>query len=143
MTRHIGERLSISYTNLAFILCNQEASETMKRLAATFLVLVTIYVIYFDLSHGTLPYTQESIPASQAVPVNADDSGSSAFPSFDYKVKAGDTALLIIEKQLNKNIPVTIDQLVKDFKQLNNGISPENIQIGKVYHFPDYTNSGT
>lgn len=112
----------------------------MKRLAATFLVLVTIYVIYFDLSHGTLTYTKETIPTSQAIPVNTN---SSAFPSFDYKVKAGDTALLIIEKQLNKNIPVTIDQLIKDFKKLNNGTAPEDIQIGKVYHFPDYTNSET
>ncbi|PKG21927.1 hypothetical protein [Niallia nealsonii] len=112
----------------------------MKRLATTFLVLVTIYVIYFDLSHGTLNYTEKPSSSPQAVPVN---SNSSAFPSFDYKVKTGDTALLIIEKQLNKNIPVTIDQLIKDFKQLNNGISPEEIQSGKIYHFPDYTGNGT
>ncbi|WP_445490395.1 hypothetical protein [Niallia sp. 03133] len=105
----------------------------MKRLVITLLVFITIYVIYFDLNHGTLSSTQEPAIEVHATPTNS-------IPSFQQKVKTGDTVLLIVEDELHKNLPVSIDQLIKDFKKLNNKLSPEDIQVGKTYYFPDYEN---
>ena len=31
-----------------------------------------------------------------------------------------------------------MNQMIKDFKKLNNGTAPEDIQIGKTYKFPIY-----
>ncbi|MFT8320371.1 MAG: hypothetical protein ABF649_05635 [Bacillus sp. (in: firmicutes)] len=105
----------------------------MKRLVITALILITVYVIYFDLNHGTLSPTQEPAIEVQASP-------NTSIPSFQHKVQTGDTVLLIAEDKLNKSLPVSIDQLIKDFKQLNHNLSPEDIQVGKLYYFPDYQN---
>ncbi|MGP7819074.1 hypothetical protein [Niallia sp. 01092] len=103
----------------------------MKRLFTIFLVLITIYVIYFDLNHGTLTSPQEPVIEVAGAP-------NQSIPAFQQKVKTGDTVLLIVERELHKNLPVSIDQLIADFKKLNDNLSPEDIQVGKIYHFPDY-----
>jgi hypothetical protein len=56
----------------------------------------------------------------------------------EVEVKAGDTVLTIAEKITNKPIPVSITQLIEDFQALNEGTTPEKIQIGKIYKFPVY-----
>ncbi|CAG9619324.1 hypothetical protein [Sutcliffiella rhizosphaerae] len=112
----------------------------MIRLLVVALICITIYSIYFDLTSGTIP---EGTSAIASAPLTDDSSNqfeeiSSNEPYLEVEVMAGDTVLTIAEKIANKPIPVSIQQLIEDFQTLNEGISPEKIQIGKIYKFPVY-----
>lgn len=116
----------------------------MIRLFIAALILITIYSVYYDLSSGTIPEPAAPVTAT-AQPSNSEaQAESSAQPSptnnlyIEVEVKAGDTVLTIAEKIANKPIPVSITQLVEDFQILNDGTTPEKIQIGKTYKFPVY-----
>lgn len=108
----------------------------MKKLLGVLFIFLLIYIIYFDLTVGTIP-----LPASQ----NAVMAGTVvkqkpqlAIPYFEEKVNPGDTLITVVEQQLKKPLPVSIVDLIHDFKVLNSGQSSETIQIGKTYRFPDY-----
>lgn len=105
----------------------------MKRFFITFAILVTIYVIYIDLNEGTLSSTQKQEPSLevQASPEDATN-------VFEQKVQSGDTVLSIVEHYSAGGLTVSLDTVVKDFQQLNDGLKPEDIQIGKTYIFPIY-----
>lgn len=110
----------------------------MKTLFGILLSILIIYVIYFDLTVGTLP-----APANGQVEANATKTKiqkpNVAIPSFSEKVKPGETVISIVEHRLGKPLPVSISELIEDFQALNPGKSPEKIQIGSTYHFPDYS----
>lgn len=110
----------------------------MKKIFGFLFAILVLYVIYFDLTTGTLPASN----AKQVdVKIEADTSSSnSEIPSFEAKVKPGETVISIVEHELNKPLPVSITELINDFRELNPKQSPENIQIGTTYHFPDYSN---
>jgi hypothetical protein len=103
----------------------------MKKFFGALCVLLICYIILFDLKHGTLPHASEK--TSETVTAK-----TVQLSFFEEKVKAGDTVLTIVENRLEAPIPVSISEIVTDFKALNEGISPEKIQIGKTYLFPDY-----
>jgi len=104
----------------------------MKRFVGLLITLIVVYSIYFDLSHGTLPKMEESKPTI-AKPIS-----NEAAVYFEKEVKTGDTVLSIIEDHLNKSVPVPISEVVSDFKKLNDGVAPQEIQPGKTYKFPNY-----
>jgi hypothetical protein len=117
----------------------------MIRLFIAAFILITIYSIYYDLSAGTIP--EQATPATAAVvpqttsPETEEETSpelSSENMYIEVEVKAGDTVLTIAERIANKPIPVSITQLVEDFAHMNEGITPEKIQIGKIYKFPVY-----
>jgi Tfp pilus assembly PilM family ATPase len=58
---------------------------------------------------------------------------------FEKTVENGDTVLTIIEHQLGQSLPVPISEVVTDFQKLNNDLPPQQIQLGKKYKFPDYS----
>lgn len=110
----------------------------MKKLGFLMVTIFLIYIIQYDIRYGTL------IPV-KAVPVSTQTAESSSpgkakttAPYIKVKVKAGDTVLSIVEQLTHRSIPVSMDKVIADFKALNKGISPENIQIGKEYKFPVY-----
>ena len=110
----------------------------MKKLIGFILTVLIIYVIYIDLTVGTLPSTLTTqqvdakieTPKKQLIP---------DMPSFEAKVEPGETVISIVEHQLDKSLPVSITDLIKDFRKLNPGETAEKIQIGSTYHFPDYS----
>jgi hypothetical protein len=109
----------------------------MKGLFGVLLVILIVYAIYIDLTVGTLPNTNktnfEAEPTSAVVKqVNRN------MPVFEEKVKPGDTVISIVEHHINKPLPVSITDLIDDFRKLNPGENPEKIQIGVTYQFPDY-----
>jgi hypothetical protein len=120
------------FNNKAVLNGIYEGGFLMKRLTITFIILLTFYVIYFDLNHGTLSFNQEPATEVQASPTN------SLF-YFKQEVKSGDTVLTIVEEHSTNPSSVSIDKLISDFKTLNNGLLPEDIQIGRSYFFPDYS----
>jgi hypothetical protein len=109
---------------------------SMKKLFGAAFILLLIYIVFFDLQHGTLPAAEEVMV--EEVTVDTDMQATSN-PFFEVKVKAGDTVLSIVENNLGSQIPVSIEEIVNDFTLLNDGTSPEKIQIGKMYRFPDYS----
>lgn len=110
----------------------------MKQLFGFLFAILIIYVIYFDLTVGTLPasFTQQHVDAKIETMVKS----KTDIPSFDAKVKPGETVISIVEHELKKPLPVSITDLIEDFRKLNPSLAPEKIQIGSTYHFPDYSN---
>ena len=105
----------------------------MRRLFGVLITAAILYIIYYDLTDGTLPEQKfEQPPAVETVTEEA------PMPYFEKKVENGDTVLTIIENQLGKSIPIPISDVVTDFKELNHDLPPQNIQPGKTYKFPNY-----
>lgn len=109
----------------------------MKRLAFFLAAVLVIYVVYVDLTKGTLPNENEAVIEAMA----ENEDASLSIPYFEEKVSSGDTVLSVVEKNINGPISVSINEVVSDFKILNNGLSPEKIKSGFVYKFPDYSQS--
>ncbi|MFC3882936.1 hypothetical protein ACFOU2_05225 [Bacillus songklensis] len=111
----------------------------MKRLGFLMVMIFVIYVVQYDIRYGTLPH-------DKAVAVNTkptkesfrEKNSQSDVLYLTVKVKAGDTVLSIVEQLAQDSVPVSIEKVVKDFKTLNKGMSPQSIQIGKEYKFPLY-----
>lgn len=111
----------------------------MKQFIGLAVTLLILYVIYYDLSHGTLPVATKGTP-TQAVETIAHQAEKSSIEYFEKKVNSGDTVLSIVESHLNRSLPVSIQSVINDFQDLNNGLKPEEIQYGKTYKFPNYKN---
>ncbi|MGE7601209.1 hypothetical protein ACQKL5_01775 [Peribacillus sp. NPDC097675] len=108
----------------------------MKRILLFISFCFILFIIYFDLTTGTLPTSQlTSTPVQPSLPVDKPEN-----PSIAYKeilIKPGDTLLSIIEKEKEAtNKP--IEEIISDFQSLNEGLQPENMQIGKTYKIPIY-----
>jgi hypothetical protein len=109
----------------------------MKKLFGFLLAVLIIYVIYIDLTVGTLP---SSLTKQVDAKIETQNTQlKTDIPAFEAKVEPGETVISIVEHQLDKPLPVSITILIKDFQKLNPGKTPEKIQIGSTYHFPDYS----
>ncbi|MCM3599564.1 hypothetical protein M3175_02395 [Robertmurraya korlensis] len=113
----------------------------MKRLFVSLLVTLILYIIYVDLSIGTIPNTTNETIESIEVDSKVNQIDETVLVTFSKTVEQGDTVLSIIESQLKGSIPVPIEKVVNDFIILNKGKKPEEIQAGKSYLFPDYSKS--
>jgi hypothetical protein len=108
----------------------------MKRIFLFLFGLLTIYVIYIDLTAGTLPQDEPQKPEQSVVTMS---NVESSVNSFEAEVEPGETLISIVENHIKKPLPVSIEELIEDFQRLNPGLSPEKIQIGSTYEFPDYS----
>ncbi|MFI8493357.1 hypothetical protein ACIGC1_10660 [Peribacillus butanolivorans] len=109
----------------------------MKRLLLFISFCFIIFIIYFDLTTGTLP---DSHPSTTSVKPSVPASKPASVPSVAYNeitIKPGDTLLSIVEKEIGaSNQP--IETIISDFQGLNEGLKPEQMQIGKTYKIPVY-----
>ncbi|TYR82394.1 hypothetical protein FZC66_02005 [Priestia megaterium] len=109
----------------------------MKKLCTLAAVAFIGYICHYDIKYGTIPVSTETVQATANVAETTQEK-----PKSDHfvkvKVKAGDTVLSIIEQTADDSISVSMKKMITDFSQLNNGMSPEDIQIGKTYKFPVY-----
>lgn len=97
----------------------------MKRLIGFIAAILVMYSVYADLTEGTLPKAEKHIEAASSITFE------------EVFIQPGDTVLSIVEKQ--GGFPdVSIEKIINDFRALNNGMSPEQIQPGKVYKIPVY-----
>lgn len=108
----------------------------MKRIFLFLFGLLTIYVIYIDLTAGTLPKDETQAPEQS---IETMLKLENTIDAFEAEVEPGETLISIVENHIKKPLPVSIDELIKDFQSLNQGIAPEKIQIGSTYQFPDYS----
>ena len=99
----------------------------MKKLFTFLLFGLVAYTIFFDLTNGTL----QMIRSDQNIPVNET-------MAFEWMTaERGDTVLSALEK-VNGSLPVSIEEAMNDFKKLNPGVDPGNIQSGNTYKIPVY-----
>jgi len=108
----------------------------MKKFFGFLLAVLILYVIYIDLTVGTLP---ASLIQQVDAKIETKIKQKVNIASFEAKVEPGETVISIVEHQINKPLPVPINDLIEDFRKLNPGETPEKIQIGSTYHFPDYS----
>ncbi|MCA1054849.1 hypothetical protein LCM10_07595 [Rossellomorea aquimaris] len=121
----------------------------MKRLFIFFGIIILLYSVYYDLNKGTLRLLMDEAsmvtaqPQPQSIRKETVDSVPSSghedpsLPYIEIKIQPGDTVLSLVEDSLEGSLPVSIEQVVTDFEELNS-VPPGKIQIGKIYKIPDY-----
>ncbi|KYD25770.1 MULTISPECIES: LysM peptidoglycan-binding domain-containing protein [Anoxybacillaceae] len=107
----------------------------MKKVISAFIVCLSIYIIYHDVTTGTLITSTKATTASEHM---TDGKTNVHIPYQMVAVKPGDTLLSIMEKLQNGSIPVPIDKAITDFEALNPGEKAQTLQIGKKYKIPVY-----
>lgn len=105
----------------------------MKRIVLWFLAIIVAYSVYFDITVGTLPSAKTAAIMTSTNGLSVQNGLNSKL----VKVKPGDTILSLVERN-EGTLPVSIKRVIIDFQDLNNGIQPEKIQIGKEYRIPVY-----
>lgn len=101
----------------------------MRRIFLFCFILISIYAVYHDLTKGSLPLTKA--PKNETKDVFQDTS------FYLQQIQPGDTVIGIIEKN-EQSMPTSIEQIILDFKNLNDGLEPEKIKIGSTYKFKRY-----
>ncbi|PLT30995.1 LysM peptidoglycan-binding domain-containing protein [Peribacillus deserti] len=99
------------------------------------------FIIYYDLTAGTLPVVNKTtiMPENKHKPPSSAPAASLSGSNrhIEIVIKPGDTILSIIEQREGK-INEPIEKIISDFRSLNKGKDPEDIQIGKKYKIPSY-----
>ncbi|WP_226667396.1 LysM peptidoglycan-binding domain-containing protein [Metabacillus litoralis] len=110
----------------------------MKRFSLLLLCLFICYIAYYDFRVGTLPAVSQAASDNTTVPVvTTSISQKKSINYFEHKVKQGDTVLSIIEKY-HSMLPASIEQISKDFEELNSDVKAHSIVTGQIYRFPSY-----
>ena len=108
----------------------------MKRFVALVVAIIVIYSIYYDVKFGTIP----TVTHASEIKSHIEKPSKQTSPFQIKKVHPGDTVLTVVEELQSGPRSVSINQVITDFQKLNNGIKPEEIQIGQEYKFPLYKN---
>jgi predicted Zn-dependent protease len=111
----------------------------MKKFIGTIMFLLIVYVLYYDLSIGTLPTV---VPKASETTNKVKSEEKKISPKkemhfVEVTVKPGDTLLSLIENREGK-LTQSIPKIIDDFILLNNGLAPDQIQMGKKYKIPTY-----
>jgi hypothetical protein len=107
----------------------------VKKAIIAFVLCLSIYIIYHDVTTGTLI---TSAGATAAPEYAASGKTNVHIPYQTVTVKPGDTLLSIMERQQNGPLPVPIDKAITDFETLNPGEKAQALRIGKKYKIPVY-----
>lgn len=108
----------------------------MKKLIGVLLAFFLLYIVYHDVTQGTLPSINEQ-PVSAATQKVSHSVESQTIPFQKIKIKAGDTVLSLTESF--SNVTVSIEKVIVDFESLNPKATANSIIIGKEYKIPVYT----
>ncbi|MFC4183037.1 LysM peptidoglycan-binding domain-containing protein [Saccharococcus thermophilus] len=103
----------------------------MKKVISAFILCLSIYIIYRDITTGTFIHPTKATTVSPEVT-------DAHIPYQMVTVHPGDTLLSIIEAQQKGPIPVSIDKAIADFEKLNPGEKAQTLRIGKTYKIPLY-----
>lgn len=102
----------------------------MKKAAIAFILCLSIYIIYRDVTTGTLGVSMKTTANHERA--------AKEIPYKTVTVTPGDTLLSIMEKQQHGPLPVSIDKAIADFEALNPGEKAQTLKIGKKYKIPVY-----
>ncbi|QOR65544.1 hypothetical protein IM538_17280 [Cytobacillus suaedae] len=107
----------------------------MKKFIGVLLALFLLYIVYHDVTQGTLPSMKEQ-PVAAAEQVSQPVE-SQKIPFQTVTIKAGDTVLSLTESLSNVN--VSIEKIIADFENLNPKATANSIIIGREYKIPVYS----
>ncbi|RFU65722.1 LysM peptidoglycan-binding domain-containing protein [Peribacillus glennii] len=107
----------------------------MKRLLLFLTACFFGFIVYFDLTTGTLPAM--GIVAVEKAKEYPRQTIKEVLPYKQITVKPGDTLLTIVERE-EGSLQVAIETVVADFQKLNKGLRPQDMQIGETYKIPVY-----
>ncbi|MBD1378906.1 type IV pilus assembly protein FimV [Metabacillus arenae] len=108
----------------------------MKRLFILCLSLFICYIVYYDIQKGTLPRPAQ--PNQIEEPSKPAMAQTDAPDFVERKVRAGETVLSILEDIHQSSLPISIEEMIQDFEEINPEEKAENIVIGESYKFPLY-----
>lgn len=108
----------------------------MKKSLAFLMICFITFIVYYDLTTGTLPHYVPTQFKEPSLPVNQSNR-KSELNYYEITMKPGDTLLSIIEREKG-SITQPIETVIIDFQELNEGLKPEKMQIGKTYKIPSY-----
>jgi len=126
------------------ILCNRHdmfGGIKMKKMIGFGILFFILYIVYYDVSNGTLPSFKkelELVEQGEVLETSATPVQTSSLPFQEVEVKAGDTLISLVEKLSSNKSTLSIDTLVKDFETLNPGEQANSLIIGKKYKIPIY-----
>ncbi|WP_346199837.1 hypothetical protein NSQ96_11490 [Caldifermentibacillus hisashii] len=101
----------------------------MKRVFGIVAIIIVVYAIYFDITAGTLPGAEKKESVQET---------ALSLQYVELEVKPGDTLLSLIESQGGYPDDISIEEMIKDFSALNEGIKPDDMQFGETYKIPLY-----
>lgn len=108
----------------------------MKKSLAFLMICFVTFIVYYDMTTGTLPQNVPTQFKEPSLPVNQSNR-KSELNYYEVAIKPGDTLLSIIEREEGSTTQ-PIETIVTDFQELNEGLKPEQMQIGKTYKIPRY-----
>lgn len=122
--------------------------DTVKKgLLIIFTILFFLSVIH-DLKEGTFhKEVSSNVKVSNEMAANIDRNQTKVpdkepemerFIVKAYKVKPGDTVLTIVEKINVNGPPVSMNQMILDFQNLNPEVNVHKIKVDQIYQFPVY-----
>lgn len=109
----------------------------MKKIGIVAITSLLLYIIYFDLTIGTLPANAKPI-----LHKNAETEKTHSLTYQKHLVKPGETVISIAEQLHKGSLKVPIEQLINDFEELNPNVGVTKIQPGKTYFIPYYPKDG-
>ncbi|MBE4907990.1 hypothetical protein IMZ08_07990 [Bacillus luteolus] len=109
----------------------------MKKFIGVLLALFLLYIVYHDVTQGTLPSMKEQPVAAAAAEQVSKPIENTTIPFQIVKIKAGDTVLSLTESLSTGN--VSIEKIISDFEELNPKATANSIIIGKEYKIPVYS----
>ncbi|MEK6454748.1 hypothetical protein [Caldifermentibacillus hisashii] len=101
----------------------------MKKVCGIVAIIIVVYAIYFDITTGTLPGAEKKESVQET---------ALSLQYVELEVKPGDTLLSLIESQGGYPDDVSIEEMIKDFSALNEGIKPDDMKFGETYKIPVY-----
>ncbi|MGE6629298.1 hypothetical protein [Bacillus sp. NPDC077027] len=98
----------------------------MRRILFLLISLFVLFIIFFDLKNGTIPLQETA-----AIPVTS--SINTEKKSYKMvRVKQGETVVSIVRTSRS------LDEVIQDFEELNQGVKANEIRAGSTYKFPVY-----
>ncbi|MFZ4452018.1 hypothetical protein [Salibacterium aidingense] len=106
----------------------------MKKLLFICAFILLSASIYYDVTDGTLasPSSGDSDPSNTSTIID-EQAGR------EVTVEPGQTVLSIVERLHDQPVHVSIEKISNDFKEMNNGVEPTDIEVDKSYYFPVYS----
>ncbi|SFP21712.1 hypothetical protein [Salibacterium halotolerans] len=103
----------------------------MKKTLFFILFILLSISVYYDLTEGILAGPGEDNSSSSDI---IDDRRA-----VEVTVESGQTLVSITKKLHDGSLPAPVDKITRDFKELNEGVPPDLIQVDSPYRFPLYT----
>lgn len=107
----------------------------IKRLIFYLIIILLIISLYKDLTIGT-PFINDS--KSNHIQQIYPKDEQNKLPAIQVRAQHGDTVLSITEQINDQLLELNIEQIMSDFKKMNQNIDPFNLQTDTIYYFPVY-----